>query len=96
MDKKYDITADIQEFLTETNITIRPMNNEDKSTVFNILEKTGFYSKTSNKGLNSARLKDAFYELPKTVAKKRNPLLALPLAEVEESEEKSDNFNVKK
>ena len=42
------------------------MDSEDKSTVFDILEKTGCYSITHT-GLNSARMKDGIYELPKAI-----------------------------
>ena len=41
-----------------------------------------------NKGLNSARMKDALYNLPKAIAKIRNP--SLPAIEVIESV--SDNL----
>ena len=37
-------------------------------------------------------MKDALYELPKTIAKIHNLLLAKPPAENEESEKESDNF----
>ena len=84
MDKEYDISRYIEEYFTKINISTRPRNN-DKLTVFDILEKTRFYSK-KHKGLNSAGMRDALYELPKTIAKVRNPLLSLPPAENEESE----------
>ena len=45
------------------------MDKEDKSTVFEILEKTGFYSETHNRGLNLARMKDVLYDLPKAKPK---------------------------
>ena len=44
------------------------MDNEDKSTVYNMLENTGFYSMRHTKGLNSARMKDALCNLPKEIA----------------------------
>ena len=70
------------------------MNKEDKSTAFDIFEKTGFYSTTHNKGLNSGGMKDALYELPKTIAKISNPLLSLPPAENEESKKNLINYRV--
>ena len=50
------------------------MDDEDKSTVYDILKITGFYSMKHKKGLNLARMKDALYNLPKEKAKIRNPL----------------------
>ena len=51
------------------------MNNEDKLTVYVILNNIGFYSMRNTKGLNSARMKDALNNLPKDIAKIRNPPL---------------------
>ena len=51
------------------------MNNEDKLTVYNILQNIGFYSMKHTKGLNSARMKDALNNLPREIAKIRNPHL---------------------
>ena len=65
------------------------MNKEDKSTVFDIFEESGFHSITHNRGLNSARKKDALYQLPKSIAKIRNYLLSLPQIVNEESDEDS-------
>ena len=73
----YDLTPDIQEYFTKTNLTTKPLKNEDKPTVYDILEKTGFYSIT-HKGLNSARMKDTMNDLPKPIEKIRNPPLSLP------------------
>ena len=91
MDKDYDITPTIQHFLTKTSLTTKPVNDRDKSTVFDIIEKTDFYFKTQNKGLNSARMEDGLWELPKTKAK--TPNLSLPLLpnENEEFEEEDSN-----
>ena len=44
------------------------MNDEDKLTIYNILKNTGFYSRRHRKGLNSARMKDALYNLPSEIA----------------------------
>ena len=50
------------------------MDDEDKLTVHDILKNTGFYSMRHTKGLNLARMKDALNNLPKEIAKVRNPL----------------------
>ena len=86
MDKEYDKTPDIQDYPTKTKILNTSSNNEYKSKVFDILEKT------HNIERNLARMKDALYELPKTIAKPRNPPLTIQPAENEESEEKSDDL----
>ena len=46
---------------------------------------------THNRGLNSARLKDALYDLPKAVKQFQNQLLSLPPVEDDESEEKDSD-----
>ena len=51
-----------------------------KKQIFNLKHK---------KGLNSAIMKQALHEIPKTLSKTRNPSLTLPPAE--EIEEESDN-----
>ena len=51
------------------------MYDEDKLTLYNILKNVGFYSMIHNKGLKSARKKDALYNLPKAIAEFRNPTL---------------------
>ena len=38
-----------------------------KETVFDILNNIGFYDMKHTKGLNSARMKGALYNLPKTI-----------------------------
>ena len=62
------------------------MENEDKLTVFKILRNTGFFSLRHTKELNSARMKDALYILPKAIDKIRNPLLPT----IENVEDSSD------
>ena len=74
-DQEYDIKPNIQSYFTNTKLTTKNMDNEDKLTKFNILEKIGFYSMRHTKGLNSARMKDALNNLPREVAKIRNPPL---------------------
>ena len=61
------------------------MDIEDKLTIFNILKNTGFYSKKHTKGLKSARMIDALYNLSNKTAKFRNP----PLPAIENE---SDNL----
>ena len=61
------------------------MDDEDKSILYNIQKNTGFYSMKLTKGLNSAKMKDALYNLPKEIDKIRNP----PLPAIENE---SDNL----
>ena len=68
-DEEYNISPLIQEYCTNTKLTTKTMNDKDKSTVYYILRNTSFYSMRHNKGLNSARMKDASNNLPKPVAK---------------------------
>ena len=42
-------TPDNQDYFTNTEFTAKPMDYEDKSTVFDIFEKTRLYSITHNK-----------------------------------------------
>ena len=83
-DQEYDIKPNIQNYFTNTNLTTKNMDIEDKLTMFNILENIGFYSMRHKKGLNSARMKDALYNLPNEIPKIRN----LPLPAIENE---SDN-----
>ena len=61
------------------------MDDEDKSTVYDILKNTGFYSMKLTKGKKSSRVKEALYNLPKEINKIRNP----PLPAIENE---SDNL----
>ena len=45
------------------------MDDDDKLTIFNILNNVGFHSTNHRTGLKSARMKYAFYYLPKAIAK---------------------------
>ena len=67
------------------------MNNEDKSTVYDILKNIGFYSTHHVKGMKSARMQDALYNLPNAVAKIRNP----PLPKIENTEDNLRGEGVK-
>ena len=78
-DQEYDIKTNIQAYFNTTKQTTKNMDNEDKSTVFDKLKNTGFYSMRHTKGLNSARMKDALNNLPREIAKTRN----LPLPAIE-------------
>ena len=68
------------------------MDNEDKLTVYDILKKTGFYSMKHTKGLNSARLKDAKYNLPKEIDKIQNP--PLPAIEYESDDLQGEGVKI--
>ena len=59
------------------------MDDEDKLTIYDILRNTGFYSMKHIKGLNSARYKDAMYNLPRETNKIRNP----PLPKIQNAED---------
>ena len=73
-DEEYNITFDFQDFFTDTKLTTKPRDNEDKLKIFNILKKIGSNFKTHNKGLNSARMKDTLYELSKGILYQIHPL----------------------
>ena len=73
--EEYDLNPNIQTYFTNTKHTTKPMANEGKLTVFNIIDKIGFYSIILNKGLNSACINDALNIVPKAMAKIRNPPL---------------------
>ena len=87
-DELYDITSNIQACFINTKLTTKSMDNEDKLTVFNILENVGPFDRMPKIGLKSARMRDASYNLPKAVAKIRN--LSLPA--IENIEVVSDNL----
>ena len=73
--KEFEIEPNIQNYFTNTKRTTKNMDDEDKSTVYDILKNTGFYSMRHAKGKKSARMKDASYNLPKRIDKIRNPPL---------------------
>ena len=79
--QEYDITPNIPSYFTKPNQTTKNMDDEDKLTIWDKLKNTGFYSTRHKKGFNSARMKDALNNLPKEIAKIRNPLL--PAIEIE-------------
>ena len=73
--QEYDIKPNIQKYFTNTNLTTKNMDDEDKLTIYDILKNTGFYSMKRRKGLNLARMKDALSNLPREIANIRNPPL---------------------
>ena len=83
--KEFDIKPNIQNYFTNTKLTTKNMDNEDKLIVYDILRNTGFYSMRPKKGEKSARMKDALYNLPNAIAKIQNP----PLPAIESE---SDNI----
>ena len=62
---EFDIKSNIQNYFTNTRLTSKSMDNEDKLTIFNKLKNVGFYSMRHVKWNKSARMKDALYNLPK-------------------------------
>ena len=89
--KEDDINPNIQNYFTDTRLTTQHMDNEDKLTIYNILKNIGFYSMKHYKGLNSARFKDAKYNLPKEIDKIRNP----PLSQIENESDDLQGEEVK-
>ena len=83
--QEYDIKPNIQKYSTNINLTTENMDDEDKLTVWDILKNTGFHSMRHKKGVKSARMKDALYNLPREKARIRNP----PLPAIENE---SDNL----
>ena len=83
--QQYDLNPNIQENFTNTNLSTKNLNDEDKITIHNILKNTGFYSMKHKKGLKSVKLPDALHNLSKEIAKTRNP----PLRAIENE---SDNL----
>ena len=84
--REYDVTPNIQHYFRKTGFTTKFLNDNEKETVYNILEDVGFYDKRHTKGLKSSRHKDALYNLPKAIDKIRNP----PLPSIENVETSTD------
>ena len=84
--QEYDITPNIQTYFTNTHLTTKNMDDEDKLTIFNFLTDVGFYNTRHRKGMKSAWMQDALYNLPKEIDKIRNP----PLPATENEEDSSD------
>ena len=60
-------------YFTNTKLKTKNMDDEDELTNFTILRNTVFYSMIDTKGLKSTRMQDALYNLPREIAKIRNP-----------------------
>ena len=90
-DREYDIKPNIQAYFTNTKQTTKNMDDEDKSTVYDILKNIGFYSMKHIKCLQSARMKDALKNLPNDIDKIRNP----PLPAIENESDKLHGEGVK-
>ena len=73
--QEFDITPKIRAYFSNTKLTSQILDNFEKETIFNILQKVGFYSMRHTKKLQSARLKDASSNLPTEIDKIRNPTL---------------------
>ena len=89
--KEFDINPNIQNYFTKTYLTTKRMNNEDKSTVYDRLKNTGFYSTHHVKGMNSARMQDALYNLPREIARIQNP----PITAIESESDNLEGEGVK-
>ena len=85
-DQQYDISPDIQVYFTNTKLTTKFLDKFEKETVFEILQNVGFYDNIPKIGFIAARMKDALYDLPKDIAKIRNPTLPT----IENVEDSSD------
>ena len=59
------ITPTFQKYFTDTKLTIKSLNNNEKESVFDTLKNVGFYDVKHMKGLTSARKKDALNIPPK-------------------------------
>ena len=66
---EFDIKPNIQNYFTNTRLTTKRMDNEDKLIIFNILKNVGFYDNIPKIGLKSARTKDAIFNLPREIKK---------------------------
>ena len=71
--KGFNVTPSIQNYFIKTGSTTKSLNNNEKETVYNILKDVGFYNMRQNKGMKSARMRDAIHNLPKEIKKIRNP-----------------------
>ena len=65
----------IQKKIANKKLTTESLDNDEKETVFDILNKVGSYDINHTEGLNSNRVKNALCNLTKTIPKKLNSLL---------------------
>ena len=47
--EKYDIIRNIQKYFTNTKLTTKSMDNDEKETVFDIFDNVGFYDEKTQK-----------------------------------------------
>ena len=71
----FDVTPNIQKFFTNTKLTTKSLDNNEKETVYNMLNSVGFYDIISTKGLKSAKMQVVIEVLPKVIQKNRHPPL---------------------
>ena len=64
-----DETSHFQIFFINTKLTNKSLIYNKKETVFDILNNVGFYDMKPTKSFISARMKDALYNVPKTIPK---------------------------
>ena len=84
--REYGVTPNVQNYFIKTRSTANSLNNNEKETVYGILQDVGFNNMRHTKGLKSAGMNDALHDLPKAIAKIRNP----PLPRIENVEDSSD------
>ena len=89
----YDETPNIQRYFTETKLTTNSLDNIEEEAVFDILNNVGFYDMTHTKGLISARMKDAFYNSPKTFSETLNSVLP-ETEKIEDSNERISDIDL--
>ena len=63
--EEFVIKPNIQNYFTNTKLTTKRMDNEDKFIIFNILKNVGFYDNIPKIGLKSARMQDALFKSSK-------------------------------
>ena len=68
------------------------MDVDVKLTIYDILKNKGFHSMRHRKDLNSARMRDALYDLPKAIDKIRNP--SLPAIENESDKSQGEGVQI--
>ena len=62
---EFDIKPKIRNYFTNTRLTTKRMDNEDKLIIFNILKNVGFSDNIPKIGKKSATMQDALHNLPK-------------------------------
>ena len=56
--REYDITPDIQAYLTNTKFTTKFLDDVEEEIEFDMLQNVGFYDNIPKEGFNSARMKN--------------------------------------